>query len=420
MRLVILFFFIQQLVLAQSSLLQAYTIQAREAYQDKHFGLFYSAISKAHEIHPYHQGIMYQKGIAAALTNRPQEAVVLLRRAILINAEFDLTIQDLQSLRGRSDFQSVLTLQESLNRPIITSDTAFVIGDRQLHVEGIASGPSGEFYLSSLHKRKVVRVAADGKTSDFTSSGQDGLGAVMSIRVDMKTNSLWVGSSSVTEMMEYDARVGSAVYNYDLQTGKLLGRYTPDHTASEFLFGDLVFDRNGKVFVSDTKNNTIFTVNPGTQKLELFFSSPEFLNIQGITFSDDGRYLFIADYIKGVFRLDMTSKELMMVQLATEVSMKGIDGLLFFNNSLVAIQNGVSPMRALQLFLDGDQAVITQVRVLDQAHPAFNEPTNGCIRNDTLYYIANSQWNGYDKKRQIKSHEELQDILILKATLKNK
>jgi len=52
-------------------------------------------ISKANELHPYHQGALYYRGVAAALTNRPAEAVKFLREAILINAQFDLGIEDL-------------------------------------------------------------------------------------------------------------------------------------------------------------------------------------------------------------------------------------------------------------------------------------------------------------------------------------
>jgi len=60
---------------------------------------------------------------------------------------------------------------------------------------------------------------------------------------------------------------------------------------------------------------------------------------------------------------------------------------------------------------------LTSMVVIDNNHPAFNEPTNGCLIGDVLYYVANSQWSGYDDSHAIKPVDQLQDIVILKADL---
>ncbi|HEU5290038.1 MAG TPA: hypothetical protein VFU05_05290, partial [Cyclobacteriaceae bacterium] len=60
---------------------------------------------------------------------------------------------------------------------------------------------------------------------------------------------------------------------------------------------------------------------------------------------------------------------------------------------------------------------ITRFEIIDRAHPSFNEPTNGCVSNNTLYYVANSQWGGYDNKHQLKPVDQLQDIVVLKTDL---
>jgi hypothetical protein len=46
------------------------------------------------------------------------------------------------------------------------------------------------------------------------------------------------------------------------------------------------------------------------KQLEPYFTSDELWSLQGITFSEDERYMFIADYIKGIFRLNIKTKEL--------------------------------------------------------------------------------------------------------------
>lgn len=60
-----------------------------------------------------------------------------------------------------------------------------------------------------------------------------------------------------------------------------------------------------------------------------------------------------------------------------EYSLKGTDGLYFYKNGLLAIQNGVSPMQVVYLSLDKKLPKITQRKVLENNNPALNEPTLG-------------------------------------------
>ena len=398
---------------------QYYYGQAREAYKAGDHAKFYELTVKANELHPYHQGALYYRGVAAALTNRPDEAVRYLRDAVLVNAQFDLSIDELKSLASQKDFEALKSLQQNLRLPVIHSDTAFVLKDRTLHLESVAAGEkNGVFYLSSIRKRKIVKVDEKGNATDFTKSGQDGLTSVLSVKIDKTKKVLWVCSSPMPEMENYDTISVSSVVKYDLKSGKLLVKYIPDASVKNSVFGDLILNKKGEVFISDTQNNTVFKVNEATKKLEPYFTSQEFWNIQGITFSADEHFLFIADYIKGIFRLDTQTKELIQLTKEPLVSLKAIDGLIWYQNSLIAIQNGVVPMRVTRYLLNPSLDNITQFEIIDRAHPSFNDPTNGCISNSTLYYVANSQWGGYDDKHQLTFIDKLQDIVILKTDLK--
>jgi sugar lactone lactonase YvrE len=402
---------------AQPGALQEYLNKARDAYKGGDHLRFYEAILEAQKLHPYHQGILYQAGLAAALNNKPDEAVTWLTKAVQIKADYDLTHRDLASLSGRDDFAKLKALQADLQQPIIHSDTAFVVKDRTAHIESIAAGESRNvFYLGSIHKRKIIRVDEKGNSRDFTTAGQDGLTAVFGVKVDATRRILWACASPVPQMENFDTTSTSSVFRYDIKTGKLLARYSSGDKR-EYVFGDLALSPGGGVFTSDSKNNIIFTVNEGSGKLENYFTSAEFWSIQGITFSDDGRYLFIADYIKGVFRLDTKDKTLVLLGQDFPLSLKSIDGLTFYDNSLVAIQNLVYPMRVTRYFLNATRDRLVSHTIIDRAHPAFNEPTIGCLANNTFYYVANSLWSGYDAKNRLKPEHELQDVVILKAGL---
>lgn len=97
--------------------------------------------------------------------------------------------------------------------------------------------------------------------------------------------------------------------------------------------------------------------------------------------------------------------------------MKGIDGLLFYENSLIAIQNGVTPNRVLRYELNKGLDKIMKQTVIDNAHPAFNEPTMGCLIENQFFYISNSLWGAYDENFFIKP-ELIEDVVILKYTLR--
>jgi hypothetical protein len=413
----ILAFWITSHLAAQNNQLQEYYTQAIQAFKAGEKEKFYTLILKAHEIHPYHQGILYQAGIAAAMNNRREEAIRYLKEAILIQSDFLLGIPELAVLNGDPEFEMLKKLREEESKVIVRSDTAFVITERSLHIESIAPGEAnGIFYCGSIHKRKIIKIT-NGVAEDFIREGQDGLCSVFGIKSDPGKKVVWVSSSPMPEMKDYDRSLPSAVYAYDMRSGKLIQRYLPENPASELVLGDLVLSGKGEVYASDSRNNLIFRVNQSSGKLEQFYSSDNFWNIQGITLSDDGKYMFIADYVKGIFRLELDKPELVHVSKSFDLSLKGIDGLTFYNNSLIAIQNNVNPMRVTRYTLNPGRDKLISYTIIDRKHPAFNEPTLGCVYRDTFYYVANSQWSGY-RDQKIKPVDELQDIVILKAKLK--
>ncbi len=119
-----------------------------------------------------------------------------------------------------------------------------------------------------------------------------------------------------------------------------------------------------------------------------------------------------------VFRLELKTKKLIEVTTPADVSSKGIDGIYFYHNSLIATQNGVVPLPCTRFFLNKNLDQSDSFQIIDRKHPAFGEPTLGVIVDHAFYYIANSQWGGYDSQHHLKPNDQLKDVVILKATLK--
>lgn len=393
--------------------------KAKEAYKTKANSEFQTLIQKALLLNPRHQGALYYAGIAACLEGKPDEAVKYLQKSIAIDSRYPIsTNPELLVLHSREDFRDLLRFQSASNTPIITSDTAFVIQDRQLHAEGIAyDSKTNAFFLGSIHKRKIIKVDADRTMKDFSPNSIQGMASIFGLKVDNNKRLLWACSSPVPETNSYNPSMRSTLFKFNIDNHTLLETYEPDSTIKGAIFGDLILSPTGSVFVSDSKNNIIFKLNEASKRLETYFTSPEFRNIQGLTFSDDGQFLYVADYLEGIFVLPIETKILTKLRELPLTSMKGIDGLLFYKNSLIAIQNGVFPLRVVRYQLNEQGTAIQDAHPIDSHHPAFNEPTLGTIVGDKLYYIANSQWSGYDDRHQIKPADQLQDIVILKSNL---
>lgn len=416
--LLLIFIFFNALSLpGQPPDIKKYFDLAEASFKERDNESAYEYMHEAYKLHPYHQGVLYMKAKGAALTNRPDEALECLKKAIEINAGYSLAVPEFNKIKDLDGFKKLVDEQKKMNDPIIHSVNALVIKDRQLHTEGIAYDVEHQlFYLGSIHKRKIVVVKANGETADFCPSGFEGMTSVFGLTIDAKRKILWACTSPIAEMEKSDSTLRSAVYMFDLTTGKLLKKFKVSADEPDGTFGDLVIAPSGTVYISDSGKNRIFTVDEKQNDLVPFLSSKVFWNIQGLTFSDKGEDLFVADYIKGIFKVSIKSRFPIPVPAPENFSLKGIDGIYYYHNSLVAIQNGVSPNRATRYYLSDNGNDIIKTEIIDRRHPAFGEPTLGVITGNSFYYIANSQWDGY-VNHKIKPAEKLKDIVVLKYTL---
>ncbi|MBS1490708.1 MAG: hypothetical protein JSS93_09280 [Bacteroidetes bacterium] len=408
---------ISTITLCRAQELQQLYSDAMIAYRNKNYTGFYTHIKQANILNPYHEGILYQLGIAAALTGKKEEAIHSLRQAILINADFRLEgIADFKLIKESKEFNSLIALQKEGQTPVINSEIAFKLKDRSIHPEPIAYDAAHHvFFLGSIHQRKVIKVLPNGSVTDFCSQAYQGMGSVMGLKADTLRNLLWVCSSPLPEMMNYDSTLKPLVFKFDLATGHLLHQFI---APKKGVYGDLILSSKGKVYLSDSETNELSIVNEKTNQIEPFFYSSEFISVQGITLSSDEKSLFIADYEKGIFKLDLHTKKLNLITTAKDVSLKGIDGIYFYRHSLVAIQNGVVPARSVRYELGKGENTIIDFKIIDRKHPDFGEPTLGVITGNMFYYIANSQWAGYDTRHQQKPASQLKEVVVLKSALR--
>ena len=154
--------------------------------------------------------------------------------------------------------------------------------------------------------------------------------------------------------------------------------------------GDLAVAPDGSVFVSDGATGAVYVCRPDCTQLAPFLPEGTFGSAQGLAVSRDGKTLFVADYGRGLFRVDARKPK----GAALVAPVKGVDGLVRDGDALIAIING-DGRRIVRLTLDAaGTSVVSQEDI--PIEPA-GEPTLGTIVNGELLYVADAQWDRFDE-----------------------
>src|SRR5262249_13093765 len=149
-------------------------------------------------------------------------------------------------------------------------------------------------------------------------------------------------------------------------------------------------NKNGDVFITDMEGKSICTIRHDKDELEILVQHSNFTDPNGICISPDEEKLFVA-HNEGISSIDIATGTTTLLAHPPDLVCGGIDGLYFYKNSLVAVQNSLN--RVIQFYLNPDLNEIVRYRIIEQNHPFFTmNPTTGVIVGHELYYIANSQF----------------------------
>lgn len=309
---------------------------------------------------------------------------------------------------------STVTLaQEVINN----SSIAFTVPEKDWLTESLAfDAKTGDFYFSSTRQGKIFKLTSRGKVTEFAST-EDGLWMTIGIKVDMGRRQLWVCSSGGGNLIGYDRKDErpAGVFKFDLESGELLWKHIVDVPGETHFFNDVVVAKNGDAYVTHMFSDPgIYKYDSKTEELALF-SKPDTLSFpNGLTLSNDEKYLFVA-HSGGIGRIDIKSGK--WVDLAASESIGGVDGLYFYKNSLVGVLS--RPKQVKQFVLNSDQSAVSEIKILEKNHPMMNRPTTGVLVEDDFYYVANAQFDSFNEDGSLFPLEKLFELVILKINLKD-
>jgi len=371
--------------------------QSLQAYKDKNFLQFLTITQKLDSMRPSHPTYTYNLAVAYALNNQKEAAVSTLEKMVLMNNEVAFeTDDDFSGLQGFVGFNKVLQLKADFKKPVLSSEKVISLSEKELHPEGLLYLPKSKIWLaSSIRKRKIVSFdVKTGQCKDWLKDND--MLAVFAMKADEKEKYLWVSSAAMPEMEGYtqDLEGSAELLKIDLKTKKIVKRF---FLAGNHVFGDLAIAKNGTVYVSDSGEAVIYKI--ANDKMEVWLDlKKEAFNLQGLAFNDNQTRLFIADYLKGILVIPMENpNDRKWLTFPEGTTVKGIDGLVYYKSALLAVHNGVKPIRLVQYDLNGAQDQISSYKVLDHNRPEFDEPALATVVNGKLYFFSNSPWKAYYK-----------------------
>jgi sugar lactone lactonase YvrE len=359
---------------------------------------------------------LYNLACAQALNHRAADTAGALDKLAALSIFFDFAGEhDLDGVRADPGVAAALARVAAVRtRAVGHAEVRATVDADDLLIEGLAVDPaSGDLFLSSVHRRRILRLGADGTPRDFVPPASEGLFGVLGMRIDGARHLLWAVSSGLPEVDGLgDAERGhTTVHCFDLQTGAVRAKlelYERDH---KHHFDDLVLDKDGRAYVSDGFGGAIYAVAPDGSH-EIWLGPGTLASPQGLAWSADGRTLYAADYNRGVAAIDRATRAVRWLA-AADATLVGIDGLVLdpHDGALVATQNGVVPPRVVRLRVDGERV---RSEILLMNAPKMTEPTLGAIVDGAFVFVANAQWDAFDPRHR--AHVE--PTVVMRLTLR--
>jgi sugar lactone lactonase YvrE len=324
--------------------------------------------------------------------------------------------------RWRDDpaFRAVAARLDSNALPVANAVVAHSLGDTAMLAEDVVwDAPAKRFLVSSIHRRKIVVLDAAGRVTDFNAPGADGAWGLYALALDPKRDRLWATTAAGPECEGW-TRADSgrtAVLAYDLRTARLVLRVELPRAAERQVLGDLAVAPDGTVYACESLGGAVYRLRPGSQRLETLVAPGTFRSPQMPVPAADGKRLYVADYTRGVAVVDLASGVTGWLPKPYTLSSGGIDGLYRDGDRLLAIQNGTSPHRVLELGLDRAGTRIVSWRVLEQASERLGEPNHGVIVGRDFFLIGDSGWDRVGDDGRLRATPDARPPVLLRLGL---
>lgn len=382
--------------LPSSEIVKTQWQEAVAAYEAGDNDLFLERMKRLKASRPYAQFVTRNLLRAYALQGDQAAIEAIVSEAILQGVVIPL--EDIDELKPYLEKQIIQSLIAEMQTNSIPKGLSAPFLETTIEgelIEGVSyDKTSNRYFLSSISSGNIWQVDTSGTPKIFINNDDIYcLTAIFGLATDSKRNLLWAASNPISQYSGNNHDCKSGLFSFDLETGELVAQY---FTEENGIIGDVSIGNDGVVFASDGLNNTLLYVEENAKSLETFELLDMFPNIQGLTFSNDGKILFVSDYHAGIMKVDMRTRKLSMLKASGDFYLGGIDGLYAYHDYLIGVQNGSNPQRIVKLELNRAATAITSLDVLSQNDQTWAEPTLGMVIGNDFIYNGRSHWPGFN------------------------
>jgi len=336
-----------------------------------------------------------------ALAARPgfPGAIFNLAMTQAVNGDAEASLQTLEILlRKGVDFGSAHKSKvDALHLSFGAADVITMYDDAEFVPEGIAFDNAGQLYLGSIHRGQIIRFGESVEVLSDRNTHWSAFGS--RFHAD---GSLWFASAAVPQMAGVGEDEGkTGLFRLNVSSGTITkAAILPQYEKTQVL-GDLVIADDNTIYATDSLTGAIYRYYIDSNEFEILVQRGKLGSPQGLALDASGNYLYVADYIGGLYRVWLQDGSLVKLEVADDTTAYGIDGLYRYGDELVVIQNGIRPNRVAALQLSDNGLAITGSRLLAANLEQFDEPTLGVIRGDDFYFVANSHWNRFNRENKL-------------------
>lgn len=390
------------------------------AYQAKDWPTYLENMKKLDALRPNHSRVLYNLACAYALAGEKDSALDTLARVadmgMIYPVEKD---EDLASIREDERFAKIVSSFEANGRETGDATVAFEIADVRGSVpEGLArNADGGDAWVGLVRDRAIWHVDREGHATKLELP--DNVWSVMGMKFDERTGKLWFCTAATPMMREKDdlAVGSSAVVAWDVAKSKVVGRWDLPADDTPHWLGDLTIAGDGTVYATDSRTPAIYRIPKDSESIERWLTNEGFASLQGLAWSEASKRLYVADYSKGIWSIDVESGDASLLSVPYDGMILGIDGLYLHDGDLIGVQNGTNPHRIIRLHLDPGGAAIESVETLEANRPQFDEPTLGLVEGDWFWFVATSGWGSFTDDGVLKKGAEERPVVVMKRKL---
>lgn len=291
----------------------------------------------------------------------------------------------------------------------------FILDEKDLIPEGTAHHPkNNSLLIGSIYKQKILELDQDGNVSTLIPQTEFGDLSPIGLIVDAQRDILWVNvalAPIVNQSKSKDWR--TTVYSFDLNSRKKIKEYHLIEGGQVFL-NDITVMSNGDVYCTESVHNAIYKIDATTDTLIHFVTLEGFNFPNGITHCGESDEIFVA-VDEGIIKLNLITKEYILLETPEGVNASTIDGLECYKNSFIGHQSS----KITRFYYNDNIESIVRAEEFDSGKE-FDSSTTGAIGKGVYHYIVNSQIrSGVDRENhRLKPLDSLESIIIRRKRLK--